>query len=114
MSETCEKHSPHKGEAGRVPQRGGARGQGAEEHCAADSAEEHGLPEADHRASPRKGRGHIVVRVPSLSSLPAGRLHVVGLNKARRQQQDEEEVQLVVRRVWRPVRLEEPKQSPGH
>ena len=34
----------------------------------ADSVEEHGLPEADHRAS-RAGRGHTVVRVPSLSSV---------------------------------------------
>ena len=39
--------------------------------CAADSAEEHGLPEADRRASRRTCRCHVVVCVPSVSSVSA-------------------------------------------
>ena len=42
----------------------------AEEHCAADPAEVPRLPEADHRASWRAGRGHAVVRVPSPPPIP--------------------------------------------
>ena len=42
-------------EVERVLQRGGARRRGAEERGAADSAGEHRLPEADHRASRRTG-----------------------------------------------------------
>ena len=38
--------------------------------CAADCAEEHAFPEADHRASPRARRGHTVVRVPSPPPIP--------------------------------------------
>ena len=71
------------GEDTGVPQRGEAGGRRAEERCAAYSAEEHGFPEADHRARWRARRGHTIVRVPSLSSLSAGRLHLVGLSKAR-------------------------------
>ena len=37
---------------------------------------------ADHRASRRSGRGHLVVRMPSLPPIPAGRLHF-GRNNAR-------------------------------
>ena len=32
--------------------------------------QKHGLPEADHRANPRAGMGHILVRVPSLPLFP--------------------------------------------
>ena len=42
----------------------------AKEHCAADLAEEHGLTEAGYRANPRAGRGHIVVQVPTHTTLP--------------------------------------------
>ena len=43
------------GNTGVLP-RGEAGGRSAEEYCAADPAEEHGLLEADHRASWRAGR----------------------------------------------------------
>ena len=86
-------------EAARMLQRRGARGRGAEWHRAAESAEERGRHETDHRASRRTGRGHIVVRVPSLSSVSTSRLHLVGFIEAQ-----EEAVQLMVRGVRRPVR----------
>ena len=41
-------------------------GRSAQEHRAAGVAEEHGLLEADHRVRRRTGRGHTVVRVPTL------------------------------------------------
>ena len=62
-------------EVAGVLQRGGARGRGAEEHRAAESAEEHGLPEGDHRASRTAGRVTLSY-VSSLSSVSAGRLHL--------------------------------------
>ena len=43
----------------------------AKEHRAAGHAEEHGLLEADHHASGRTGRGHIVGRVPTLPPISA-------------------------------------------
>ena len=50
------------------------------QNCTGYSAQMHGFLEADHRASRRRsGRGHLVVRVLSLTPIPAGRLHVVGL-----------------------------------
>ena len=42
-----------------------------EEHCAVGSAEEHGLPEVNLCASRRTRRCYTVVRMPTLSSLPA-------------------------------------------
>ena len=63
------------------------------------------LLEANHHATRRAGRSHAVVRVPSLSSIPDRRQHMVGFNEA---------VQLVVRGLWWPVRLEEPELSRGH
>ena len=60
---------------------GEAGGRSAQEHRAADLAEEHGLPEADHRASRRTGRSHTVVRVPSWSPIPVRRLHLVGFDR---------------------------------
>ena len=75
------------GEAGRRP---------AQEHCAADYAEEHGLLEAD-RASGRTGRFHTLVRG----------LHLVGFDEAR------EKMKLVVCSVQGP-HLEESEQSLGH
>ena len=75
-----------------------------ERKSTADSAEEHGRPEADHRSSGRAGRGHTVVHVPSLSSISARRLQMEGVDGALRQQQEEKKaVQLVVRCVRRPV-----------
>ena len=55
------------------------------------------------------GSGHLVVRVPSLSSVSAGRLHLVCFNETL-----EEAAKLVVRGVRRPVRLEEPEQRLDH
>ena len=69
---------------------------------------------ADHRASRRSGTGYIVVCVSSLPPIPAGRLHLVGLFWTRKEQQEEEAVQVVVRCVWRPVLLEETEQGLGH
>ena len=91
-----------------------AGGRRAREHRAECVAQERGLPEADQRASRTAGRSDTVVRVPSLASSPAGR-HLVGFDGARRQWQEEEgkAVQLVVRGVRRPVRLEEIEQSAG-
>ena len=60
-----------KRETARMLLCGGTSRRGAEEHAAVDLAEEHGLSEADHRACRGEWRGHTVVRVPSLSSLPA-------------------------------------------
>ena len=85
-----------------------------------DSAEEHGRPEADHRSSERAGRGHTVLCVSSLSSMSARRLQLECVDGALQQQQEEEEeeeedaVQLVVRCVRRPARLEEAEQRLGH
>ena len=86
------------GEDRGVPLRGEAGGR-VEEHCTDDPPPEHGLLEADHRAS-RRESGHTVVRVPSLSSASVWRLHMAGFNKAQ-----EETEQLVVVRdklkaVW--------------
>ena len=67
-----------KGEDTGVLQRDEARGRRAKEHCAADSAEGDEFPEADHRVVGRAGRGHTVVRVPSLTSVSAGRQNLVG------------------------------------
>ena len=47
--------------------------------------EKYGLPETDHRPSRGAGRGHLVVRVPSLSSSPDWRLHVVDFDRARKE-----------------------------
>ena len=58
-----------KGEAAGMFLRDEAGGRRLEEQCTADPAQEHGLPEADHRASRRAGRSRAVVCVPSLSSV---------------------------------------------
>ena len=58
------------GEDTGVLPRGAGGGRSAKEHCAADSAEEHGFLEADHRSTGRAGKGHTVVRVSSLPSFP--------------------------------------------
>ena len=52
-----------------------------------------------------QGVGHTAVRVPPLSSVSVGRLHLLGLVSTK-----EEAVQLVVCGVRRPARLEEPEQ----
>ena len=77
--------------------RGEAGGRRAEERCAAHDVYEHGFLEADHRASGRAKKGHTVVRVPSLPPTPLEDcLWRVS------------SVQLVVRGMWRPVRLRSP------
>ena len=60
-------------------------------------------------------RIHTVLRVSSLSLLPARRLHLVGLVARRRQQEEKEAMQVVVCSLRRPIRLKGPaEQSLGH
>ena len=85
-----QEESLHKKEleckAAGVLQRGEARGRRAEEHRAADSAVGHGFREADHRASQKTGGdGHTVVRVPGVSSVSLGRLHLLVSTKRGKQ-----------------------------
>ena len=75
--------------------RGTQRGDGPQVrwHKVQDILRQYGLPEEDHCASRWKEGSHLV------------RLHVVGFERTRRQQQ-EEALQLVVRGVWRQIRME--------
>ena len=91
------------GEGTGVPPRCEAGGRSAAELCAADFAEEHGRPEADHRSSWPAGRDHTVVTCALTATVFSDlRPHSVGVNEAR-----EETVRLVVRDVRWPVQLEE-------
>ena len=78
------------------------------------SWEKHWLLAAHHRASRRNGRSHFVVRLPALKLFPVGRLNLVGIDGTQRRQQEKEEaLQLVVRGLWRPIRMESAKQDAG-
>ena len=73
------------------------------EHCARDHAQKHGLFAANHCARWRTRRSHNVVLVSELQQFPSGRLRLVGLwGKIHR---------VVVRDLWRKVRLEATGQS---
>ena len=76
--------------------------------------EEHRLREADHCAGPWNGRSHPVVYLPAWQQFSSGGLHLVGIDRTRRQQQQEEEaLQLVVRGVWRQIWMESTQQDSG-
>ena len=63
-----------------------------------NSEEEYGLLAAGHCVSRWSGRSHFVVCLPALQLFPFGGLRLVGIDGTRRRQQQEEDaLQLVVR-----------------
>ena len=48
-----------------------------------------------------------------IATVPLGGLHVVGVDGARRRQQQKEALQLVVRGLWRPMRMANAQQDTG-
>ena len=70
---------------------------------AQEIVKKHCLLAAEHRASRRNWRSHFVVCLPAFQLFPAGGLHMVGIDRTRRrQQQKEEALQLAVCGLWRP------------
>ena len=70
-----------------------------------DHAQKHGFFAAHHRASRRTRRSDNVVLEPALQHFPFGRLRLVGLWEKIRE--------VVVRNLWRKVRLEVAEQAFG-
>ena len=58
-------------------------------HRAADPSQKYRLLKAYHCPSPRTRRGHSLLCVPALPLLPNSILHMVGLERALRLQQEE-------------------------
>ena len=84
----------------------GSTGRGREdEHCVRDHAQKYGLSAASHCARWRTRWSHNVALVPKLQQLPSARLRLVGLWVKIHK--------LVVRDLWRKVRLEATKQAFG-
>ena len=61
-----------------------------------------------------KGRSHLVVYLPARQQVHLGGLYLVGFGRTRRQEQEEEEaLQLVVRGLWRQIRMDSTQLDSG-